>query len=280
MEETRRVHYSQTTAQQEIRLLLAGRMIGGNGFGDRSYHLLHYVTDGRGSVTNQHLDQQLSAGDLFIIRPQQELTYRADDKAPWSYFWMGFDGPWADELTNILAADSNTPFFMADFDPIISSHFKMMLDSLETNSASGLLQSEAWMRLILSRLLTNLNKDTTLHRSSPPRMVIRHSQEFMITHCSEPITVNDVCVSSGYERTYFSDLFKRETGQTIQEYLSGLRINKATKLLSTTELSVDSIAKKVGYFDYRSFSRRFKNFMKVSPKEFRQKILNTDKFST
>lgn len=64
--------------------------------------------------------------------------------------------------------------------------------------------------------------------------------------------------------------FKKESSQTFSEYISDLRLEKSKELLATTELSVNDIAKEVGYLNSSSFVRRFKQLTGSTPGEYRE----------
>ncbi|HAX50535.1 MAG TPA: DNA-binding response regulator, partial [Lachnospiraceae bacterium] len=75
---------------------------------------------------------------------------------------------------------------------------------------------------------------------------------------------------AGFNPTYFSSLFKKETGTTFMEYLLEIRLNKAKELLKETNLSVAAICERVGYTDLKHFQKIFKREMEVSPNQYRK----------
>lgn len=70
--------------------------------------------------------------------------------------------------------------------------------------------------------------------------------------------------------SYFSKLFKTQTGMTFTEYLTMLRMEEAKRLLKDPVNRICEISAKVGYEDAHNFSRAFKNYFGISPKEFRK----------
>ncbi|MDD6033238.1 MAG: AraC family transcriptional regulator [Oscillospiraceae bacterium] len=67
-----------------------------------------------------------------------------------------------------------------------------------------------------------------------------------------------------------STYFKKKTGQTILNYLTALRIEKAKELLSGSNMSLHDIALEVGYYSFTSFMRRFKQYAGITPGEYRK----------
>lgn len=68
---------------------------------------------------------------------------------------------------------------------------------------------------------------------------------------------------------YISLIFKKETGETITDYITKIRINKAMELLHTTDLKVMEISEQVGYENPHYFSTVFKKTVGVHPLKYR-----------
>lgn len=72
--------------------------------------------------------------------------------------------------------------------------------------------------------------------------------------------------------SYLSTLFKKETGQTLTEYINCRRVSHARHLLETTRLQVQTIAQHCGIMDVHYFSKVFKKITGQTPKEYRGSI--------
>lgn len=73
--------------------------------------------------------------------------------------------------------------------------------------------------------------------------------------------------------SYFSTLFKKEMGLSFSNYLDKIRINQSKFLLKNTNYSVKDIAFEVGFGDQSYFAKLFKNLTKMTPKEYKRKML-------
>lgn len=73
-------------------------------------------------------------------------------------------------------------------------------------------------------------------------------------------------VSSGY----FSQLFKKETGISLTQYVNNRRIQFAQNLLKTTNLQVQTVAQHCGILDFHYFCRLFKNVTGKTPTEYKE----------
>ena len=99
---------------------------------------------------------------------------------------------------------------------------------------------------------------------------IRQARAYVQQHYSEPITLESVCEAVGFSPSYFSALFKRETGENFVRYLTRVRIDRAKELLQQTNLSVSEVCSRVGYNDLKHFTQTFKKETSLSPAQYRR----------
>lgn len=83
------------------------------------------------------------------------------------------------------------------------------------------------------------------------------------------LSLNMISGHIGISPSYFSSIFKQETGQSFVEYLTKVRIDKACELLKCTTLRTSEIGERVGYNDPHYFSSTFKKVTGLSPKDFK-----------
>ena len=114
--------------------------------------------------------------------------------------------------------------------------------------------------------LRQLKDEKSLREMRP----ITEAKHYIQQHYQEALRLEDVSSAVGFNATYFSTLFKKETGQNFMDYLTELRISKAKELLCGEELSVQDVAEQVGYRDLKYFSRLFKKLTGVSPSDYKK----------
>lgn len=76
----------------------------------------------------------------------------------------------------------------------------------------------------------------------------------------------------GYSPNHLSGLFKKQYGMTFQDYLIHTRIEKAKRLILTTDLKNYEIAERIGFGDVSYFGTRFKKLVGMSPKQYKEKV--------
>ena len=96
-------------------------------------------------------------------------------------------------------------------------------------------------------------------------------QQFMENHMARQIAVEDLAKRAGMSTRNLDRRFRAAVGEAPTSYLQKLRIEKAKRLLETTDDSVSEIMLKAGYEDERSFRRLFSSLTQLSPKAYRKK---------
>jgi two-component system response regulator YesN len=92
-------------------------------------------------------------------------------------------------------------------------------------------------------------------------------------HFDQPLKVSELARQIGFTENYLSVLFKKETGETIMDYLTRIRMARARQLLKEQTYKIYEISEMVGYGDSNYFSKQFKKMEGVYPLEYRKLYL-------
>lgn len=98
---------------------------------------------------------------------------------------------------------------------------------------------------------------------------VERAKDYVRKHYREKIYLDDIAESIGISPTHLSKLFKKETGQCLQDYINEERVFRAANLLMYSELSLMEIAEYVHFPSQSYFGKIFKQFKGVSPRIFR-----------
>ena len=93
------------------------------------------------------------------------------------------------------------------------------------------------------------------------------SQKYM----NETLSVKDISNHVFLSASYVCTFFKNETGQTLNQYLTEYRMEKAKQLLVDPRYKISDISARVGYSDGNYFGKSFKKYTGLSPSEYREK---------
>ena len=96
-------------------------------------------------------------------------------------------------------------------------------------------------------------------------------QDWLDGHHAEAISIDGLAKQFGYSSRTLKRRFAQATGSTPNKYLQEIRIAKAKKLLSLSDLSSKEIAYAVGYDNHSHFSRLFKRSCGLTPIEWKHR---------
>jgi two-component system response regulator YesN len=97
--------------------------------------------------------------------------------------------------------------------------------------------------------------------------------DYMRSHLHDNLTLAKVAEHIHMNPSYFSHLFKVNTGTTFIDHLTGLRIERAKQLLQRPELKNYMLCEEIGFASYPHFCTQFKKHTGYTPSEYKQQVL-------
>ncbi|RBP48428.1 GlxA family transcriptional regulator [Arenicella xantha] len=114
---------------------------------------------------------------------------------------------------------------------------------------------------------------TQKENSNHPDEVVLQAQLWMQNHINKAaISIHRVAELFGMSQRNFTRRFRIATNMTPLQYLQRQRFNVARELLQSSNLSIAEIAYRVGYLDVSYFTKLFKQFSSITPKEYRKTV--------
>lgn len=145
---------------------------------------------------------------------------------------------------------------------------------LETSFYQGKLED---MEGFLLQFCEEIGEELSLERNHFGKNISAYAMEYIKEHYRESdLSLQQVCKYLAISTSYFSALFKNETGKTFVEALTECRMEAAKDFLSTTTMKSYEIAEAVGYGDAHYFSSIFKKQVGMTPKEYGKKWRKTN----
>ena len=139
------------------------------------------------------------------------------------------------------------------------------------------------MQLVLERLNSRLSKlrpqkgysvgdeEKDEAEEGEPASVFDRILGYTGEHFAEKLTLDSLAEEFGYSRNYICRLFQKNTGRSLNVYLTDLRMQHAYELLKKPDILIKEVALQSGYSDYYHFFKVFKEKFGFSPKEMRDK---------
>ncbi|MCM1297423.1 MAG: helix-turn-helix domain-containing protein [Muribaculaceae bacterium] len=104
------------------------------------------------------------------------------------------------------------------------------------------------------------------------RDCVKEAVAYIDENYFEELTLSVLADKYAVESSYFSKLFKQETGENLMLYIAGKRMEKAKELMRRKDINIAEVAFMVGYDDYTYFSKVFKKHVGVSPRDYRNRL--------
>lgn len=288
--ETDAQNFSQTTrlfTESQIRMALRLYYVGsescapGHSFGPavRPHYLIHFIRSGKGRYIRKGTVHHLQAGDAFLILPGETTKYIADEKDPWEYTWVAFDGPDAKALLkHCNFSDQNVIYHSPGSENAgqLASRASSFEYSFRENG-QNLFEVMGSFYLLFScmykeqppiRFLStpeNPHSDDTI-----PDFYFAQAVEYLKHNFAYPVKIEQLASHIGISRTYLYKIFISHSGKSIQQYLLDLRLESAIEMLCHSGRGITEIACSCGFPDSPSFCRQFKKQTNFTPLQYRK----------
>lgn len=138
-------------------------------------------------------------------------------------------------------------------------------------SLSYLKTVDDYLAFVLHMLKSGMDASDEPQQPRPGSELLERIYAFLSENYDDcNFSVQDTAERLGLSGSYLSQYFKQQTGDTLSNYVSSLRVKKARALLENTAMPLQMVAESVGYYSLNSFIRRFKQVTGVTPGEYRR----------
>jgi len=236
------------------------------------YAMLIYCTDGKGWYIIHGKKYEIQENQFIIIPPGTPYSFGADEKEPWTIYWIHFRG----QLMSSFLSSHPVP------SSILPSEHSRLQDRIELFEEIYNCYSLAYIHeyMIYSSMCLYLFMASFLWIDQYRHIQIPTLQEYpfsskvihyMQENVEKDLSLHQLAVYFKYSTSQFSMLFQKETGFSPINYFIRLKIQKACQYIALTNLKLNEIAIKLGFEEPAYFSRVFTKVMGLSPSEYRKK---------
>lgn len=234
-------------------------------------YIFIYCTKGKGEIRLNNVTTKITPNQFFIIPKNTKHEYKADEKNPWSIYWLHFKGNLAPELYKRYSATHISNYksvsFSADKIALFEKIFRLFSSNyLENHIEYANLLS---LNFISAFIYHDFESGKDLSYSDTLVDLIK---DFLLNNLDKNYTLDDLAEKFNYSKSYLHTKFKEKTGYPVLVFFNLKKIQKACEYLNYTDLSIKQISFKIGFDDPLYFSRVFKNFMGKSPRNYKQSI--------
>lgn len=216
----------------------------------RDYCMFHYILEGEGNLYTNGKTHHIRAGECFMFPSHQVVSYAPDEKNPWSYIWIGFNGELSKRFEEIQH-------------PILQLPKYLFTEMLACENLENMREEHLTSKLFLLYAAVFAN-------DVKKRDYVQEIVNFIEINYMTDIKISDLCSMVGVDRSYLSRIFKKRMGMSMQQYLIQVRLSRSVQLLREG-YRVAEASNIVGYEDVFNFSKIFKKWYHISPREYKKK---------
>lgn len=247
-----------------------------------------YIDRGNAYVLCDGNDYLLTQGDMIFLPPDLFHSIRADDLHPSNVFIISF------------VANSELLPLLGEQVFKISNKMRGLIHSIiqegelafelpmpnryclqeKVNSLPG---SQQLVKMRLEELIIQLFRKKVTHcgasqlqssvtRSRFDNNIAAAIMDLLRKHTYGNLTIEEITQQLGYGKTYISTVFKKVYGVSIMTCYTELKIKEAKYLIRDHRMSIAEISEKLGFSSPQYFSKRFRQFVHMSPKQYESSI--------
>lgn len=235
----------------------------------RDHYLFHYVISGRGMLYANEKSYCIEKGHGFLIVPDQTTTYVADEKNPWEYTWIEFDGLRVSESISLAGLSPTQPVYTPQSREAGRLLQEQMMNIVNHPQDSPVRQIGQGFLFLDQLVQSSANKRLPSQRRLRD-FYMKEALSFIEQNYQRDISIEEIAAFCGLNRSYFGKVFRDSMGESPQAFLLHYRMARAAQMLKETAMPIGTISAMVSYANQLHFSRAFKSVYGVAPRTYRQ----------
>ena len=228
----------------------------------RSHFLLTLVEKGNATLYSKKGAIDFGEGQMLVMFPGEQIFYKAHTN--WTIRWVGVTGDQVERIFSLLGVTRANPIWTPPSISLLSDLMEQLYVLQSSHSPLSQYKTQAVLCDLFAHMLSTLNSENTI--TNP----VDVAKEIIHYNYNNNLAITELAKKVFLDPAYFSRLFKQETGLSPKEYVTKIRLEKAKKLLRSTNYSIKNISISVGYQDALYFSRLFVKNENCSPSDYRK----------
>ncbi len=231
------------------------------------YQIL-YITRGAGMLQTQTGGiRKISAGDLFILFPNEWHRYRPDPETGWDEHWVAYHGQRAAEFVLEHCASPKDPLFHTDINDLLQREFVRIEEEVSEEAIGYQNVVVARMQLVLA--LAMVSHQRQKFQTPDVLEVIKRAKALLLEQIDQPVDMEEVAAELHVGYSWLRKMFRQHTGMPPAQYQMQLRLHYACDLLRTTALPISVIGARSGFVSAYYFARVFRSKLDCTPSAYR-----------
>ena len=236
---------------------------------DFPWYSLEFVSHGSGRLRLGDAEAELAPGSFYIYGPSVPHTIETSPDNPLGKYFVGFTGA---AVEDFLARYDLQPGFISRC--VKGEPIRRAFDTLIDRGIRKSKLARPLCETITRQLLLMCRDDAapSVNTETPAYGTYARGRDFIERNFLQITTLDAIAKACGVDAPYLCRLFARFHDESPYQFLTRLRMERASRLLLESDASVKSVAAALGFKDAFHFSRVFKSVHHVPPSRFRQSI--------
>ena len=242
--------------------------------GRKDYQLL-YIASGRAHFYIKGKEKIVTAGNIIVYVPDepQEYIYYREDKT--NVYWIHFTGSDVNTILDDYNIHIKNNIQYVGTSPDYQWLFSQIIQELQLCKS----KYEELVSILLRNIFILISRSIESNKkfSDTSEKEVAFAMHYFRKNYNKEISIDKYAESRGFSACWFIRCFKQITGFTPLQYILNLRISNAQSLLESTDYSITEVASAVGYDNPLYFSRLFHKQVGMSPRDYRNVRVVTEK---
>lgn len=231
------------------------------------YYVIKYTLNGKGIFTINSREYLLKSGSLSGFCPKDTHRYCSNHSNPLEHIFIIFTGTEAEQLFKQSTIMSKGKVDVSSQSECVYILKAIMKTGIEKVPFSQEICCDLLRVLLLKQAAGNNTSEFNFTRSMDTYQRCKKYIDDNFTKIFSPAETADACA---VDIRYMARLFRKYSKITPHEYIMRLKLNKASAMLLTSSFSINEIGYALGFNDPYHFSRVFKKFHGLAPKNYRK----------
>jgi AraC-like DNA-binding protein len=232
------------------------------------------ITAGRGVFeTRETGPVEVETGTAFMLFPKVWHRYRPEAKTGWEEKWTEFRGPVVETLRRSGVLNPSSPIRKG----AIAAGLETAIDAVHARVRHA--QRPGFDPELSARMLGALAVWQACGRATPARSrlvrAVAEAERHLAEHLNEPVNIETLARRLGVAYSHFRRAFKLHTGFAPWQYVLQQRLDRARRLLSAGDSTLEDIAGRLGFSSAFHLSAAFKQAFGTAPDKWRRQFAAT-----